>query len=45
MNYYQYDPEMRKTLRTDEYRSYLRNVMLNRRVIDWLKKKVTIEEI
>ena len=43
MNYYQYDPEMRKTLRTDEYRSYLRNVMLNRRVIDWLKKKVTIE--
>ncbi|MCX7779272.1 MAG: trigger factor [Patescibacteria group bacterium] len=41
--YYQYDSEMQKDLNTDEYRSYLRNLILNRKVIDWLKKQVTIE--
>lgn len=45
MHYYQYDREMQNNIRTEEYQTYLRNIMLNRKVIDWLKKKVTIEEI
>lgn len=43
LNYYRYDLEAQKNIRTEEYRNYLRNVMLNRKVIDWLKKKVIIE--
>ncbi len=43
-DYYKYDRDALRNIKTDEYRNYLRNIMLNRKVIDWLKKQVIIEE-
>ena len=42
INYYKYDTEIQRNIRTDEFRNYLRNVILNRKAIDWLKKQVMI---
>ncbi|MFN3301657.1 MAG: trigger factor [Patescibacteria group bacterium] len=43
IEYYKYDLEAQKNIKTDEYRNYLRNVLLNRKVIEFLKKQVIIE--
>jgi trigger factor len=44
LDYYKYDLETQREIRTDEYRQFLKNMMLNRKVINWLKNQVTIEE-
>lgn len=42
--YYRYDPSLQKNFQTSEYRNYLRNIMLNRRAIEFIKSQVKIQE-
>ncbi len=44
LKYYQYDLEAQRNIRTDEYQNYLRNFLLNRKIIQWLKNQVIIED-
>jgi len=41
LSFYKDSPEIQERMKTDEYKEYLRNVIINRKVIEWLKKQIT----
>lgn len=43
-NYYAGNKELEKTFKTPEYRNYLKNTLLNRKTIEFIKSQVKIKE-